>query len=276
MKLPHLNQLLAAAIVLVGVVVSMQLGAYWRQSELRHQLRERQIGAEIFEGAYVTGEVAGVNTDPLPVINPDPTPPAVLPAQPPVAPVRTQPVRQTVVDRFPFIVPTTGVAGHQAGTFEGHLYEMTHRGIDIWTTTRNGGALPTHKGNPVYAACNGKVVSFVPENGGITILCDEIPATYKVPKHTGVYTHYSHLGNAITKQQHHGLKRGQRVAQGQFLGYQGDLSSYFPEMRNVHLHFSVFTGISEVDPNGGALNPCLYIGGNCQRQGESFTALSNR
>jgi hypothetical protein len=42
---------------------------------------------------------------------------------------------------------------------------------------------------------------------------------------------------------------------------------FTPGMRNVHLHFSVFTGTRERD---GSQNPCKYIGGSCQEAGAFF------
>lgn len=179
--------------------------------------------------------------------------------------------KPVVVPKYPFATPTTGTLGHSAGSFGGKLYDMIHRGVDIWTTTSNHGAIPSHKGNPVHAACSGKVTNIFAPNGAIVILCDPISDNFDVPKKQGVYTYYGHMGHAETKQLYIEVKRNQRVEKGQLLGYQGDLSSYFPQMRNVHLHFSVFTGISEIDKNGGALNPCLYIGGNCNVAGSKFS-----
>lgn len=181
-----------------------------------------------------------------------------------------QPANSTNSRRYPFIVPSTGVAASIYGTFDNVIYGMDHLGIDIWTSSANGGRIASHKGNPVYAACSGRVVSFMPENGGVTIDCDPISGDYSVPERD-VFTHYAHLGNGVTKETYFEVSRGQRVDIGDLLGYQGDLSSFFPNMRNVHLHFSVFTGVSEADPNGGAINPCLYIGGSCVTQGETFT-----
>ena len=75
------------------------------------------------------------------------------------------------------------------------------------------------------------------------------------------------MANAITKEQYIYLKVGQNVRKGQFIGYQGDLSMFTPGMRNVHLHFSVFTGARERD---GSQNPCNYIGGVCNEAGVFF------
>ena len=169
-------------------------------------------------------------------------------------------------DRYPFVSPTSGYLGNPAGGFMGQLYDMTHYGVDIWTTLENGGKIENHRGNPVVSACSGVVGSMTPANGGVSIDCDPIPKSFNVPEYD-VITHYAHLGHAVTKELYIEVKTGQRVTKGQLIGYQGDISSFFPEMRNVHLHFSVFTGYGESDPNGGAIDPCLYIGGNCTLAG---------
>lgn len=170
---------------------------------------------------------------------------------------------------YPFIVPSSGILGSIHGIYDGEIYGTHHLGVDIWTSTANGGQQPDHKGNEVVAACDGKVVTIRPENGAITIDCDEIPAEYDVPEHN-VYTYYGHMAHAETKEEYRVVEKGQRVTKGQLIGYQGDLSSFFPQTRNVHLHFSVFTGKGETDPDGGAINPCLYIGGECQQEGSVF------
>ena len=170
---------------------------------------------------------------------------------------------------YPFQVPTNGYIGSFAGNYGGNMHGMRHLGVDMWTTLENNGQISTHKGNPVFSACSGQVDTIAAENGGVTIKCDEISAIFNVPDRN-VYTHYSHLGNAITKDLYISVHPGQKVTKGQFIGYQGDLSSYFPEMRNVHLHFSVFGGLSETDKSKGAYNPCLYIGGDCMTRGAKF------
>lgn len=168
---------------------------------------------------------------------------------------------------FPFAVPSTGYLGHIAGSYGGTMNGDEHLGVDIWTSIHSGGAISTHKGNPVYSACDGVVDNFQLENGAVTILCDPIPDYYNVPAHEGVRTYYGHMGNAITQELYIYVKHGQRVQRGEFIGYQGDLSSFTPNMRNVHLHFSVFTGLRE---KGGAKDPCMYIGGDCKAVGRFF------
>lgn len=174
------------------------------------------------------------------------------------------------IREYPFSTPTKGILAKYAGTFGGNMNGYRHLGIDLWTTTKNNGMLPDHKGNPVYAACSGIVDNIDKSNGAVTINCDQIPNSFKVPEHK-VYTHYAHLGNADTGELFINVHGSQRVKEGDILGYQGDLSSYFPDMRNVHLHFSIFTGLSETDKSGGALNPCLYIGGDCTEPGMIFS-----
>lgn len=171
---------------------------------------------------------------------------------------------------YPFKVPSEGTIGSYSGTFGGLMYGKRHWAIDIWTTTNNSGALPSHKGNPVYAACSGKVVRIFPDNAALIIQCNDISSKYDVPKHSGVFTYYGHLGNKSTKKLFITVGNQQRVKKGQLIGYQGDLSSFYPDMSNVHLHFSIFTGNSESDNQGGSVNPCLYIGGDCARAGSEF------
>jgi|GEM_PF-5893108 len=172
---------------------------------------------------------------------------------------------------FPFAVPSDGVVGTFNGTFGGNMYGMRHLGIDLWTSSENGGVISGHKGNPVHSACEGRVSNIDANNAAVTIICDKIDKDkYHLPAYENVYTHYAHMGNRETGALFVEVRRGQRVTKGQHIGYQGDISSYFPDMRNVHLHFSVFTGLSETDKGGGALNPCLYIGGDCMRAGEIF------
>jgi murein DD-endopeptidase MepM/ murein hydrolase activator NlpD len=167
---------------------------------------------------------------------------------------------------YPFAIPSTGTVGSQVSTYLDENNGYYHYGVDFWTITSNGGAINTHRGNPVFSACDGVVESFQTGNGGVTIRCDLIPSFYNVPAHK-VFTYYGHMANAVTKEQFIYVKIGQRVRKGQFIGYQGDLSMFTPDMRNVHLHFSVFSGFKEAD---GTQDPCKYIGGNCQKVGEFF------
>ncbi|MBD3362457.1 peptidoglycan DD-metalloendopeptidase family protein [Candidatus Dojkabacteria bacterium] len=171
--------------------------------------------------------------------------------------------------RYPFDVPTKGIVGSFAGTFGGNMYGMRHLGIDVWTTIENNGRTENNSGNPVYAACSGVVDNSDRLNGAITIKCDPIPSNYNVPDHN-VDTYYAHMGNGVSKNLYIQATPGRRVQKGQLIGYQGNISKFFPNMRNVHLHFSVFGGLSEVDSKKGAYNPCLYIGGDCRTRGARF------
>ena len=173
----------------------------------------------------------------------------------------------TTNSSFPFSIPSTGTVGSQVSTYDSVFNGYVHKGVDMWTSLQNGGAINTHQGNPVYSACSGTVESFQPDNGGVTIRCDLIPSTFDVPARK-VYTYYGHMGNAITKENYIYIKIGERVKKGQFIGYQGDLSQFTPNMRNVHLHFSIFSGTREGE---GSQDPCLYIGGECKDVGYFFT-----
>lgn len=172
--------------------------------------------------------------------------------------------------QYPFNAPSKGIIGSHSGTFGGLMYGERHWAVDIWTSATDSGQIASHKGNPVYSACNGKVVRIFPDNAAVIIQCNDISSRYDVPKHTGVFTYYGHLGNRATKALFITVGNQQRVKKGQHIGYQGDLSSFYPNMSNVHVHFSIFTGNSESDNQGGSLNPCLYIGGDCSRAGGEF------
>lgn len=169
---------------------------------------------------------------------------------------------------FPFAVPSTGTVGSKQSTYLDENKGFYHYGVDFWTSTSNGGAISTNRGNPVYSACSGVVESFQVGNGGVTIKCDMIAKSFNVPAYK-VYTYYGHMANGVTNEQYIYVKIGQRVHKGQFIGYQGDLSMFTPGMRNVHLHFSVFTGFKEMD---GTQDPCKYIGGSCTTVGQFFAS----
>jgi len=171
----------------------------------------------------------------------------------------------------PWQVPTNGTVGTFNGTFGGNMYGTRHLGVDIWTSTSNSGAISSHKGNDVFAACSGQVTNIDSQNGAVTIACDPISkGKYNLPYYSNVKTYYGHMGNAVTKKLYIIVKRGQRVNAGQQIGSQGDLSKFMPEMRNVHLHFSVYAGGSEGDKKAGPVDPCLYIGSECTKQGVEF------
>jgi|GEM_PF-5438503 len=180
--------------------------------------------------------------------------------------------------KFPMVVPTSGEIVTFGGSYAGNMKGIQHFGIDIWSKRENNGMFANHRGNPVYAACSGRVVKVIPENGQVLIECDNISRDYFLPDYDDVITEYGHMGNGVTKELFFDLKVGQRVNRGEQIGTQGDLSSYFPEMRNVHLHFSIYKGKVTYPWNkngGGPYNPCVYIGGNCGMVGQKFKALDN-
>lgn len=185
-------------------------------------------------------------------------------------------VPSQLLQEYPFAIPSSGEIVTFAGMYGGNMYSYQHWGVDIWTTRENNGLIPGYRGNPVYSACDGKVTKMHPGNGAVTILCDNIPRDkgYSVPSYDEVFTYYGHMGHADTKEQFISVSQGQRVKKGQQIGSQGNLSDVFPNMRNVHLHFTIYSG--KYNPpwtrSGGPYNPCIYIGGNCGQLGERFTA----
>lgn len=175
--------------------------------------------------------------------------------------------------RYPFAVPTSGIIATFAGTYGGNMMGLEHWGVDIWTTLENNGHIANHRGNPVYSVCDGVVTKLHPGNGAFTMLCDDISDKYFLPAHNDVKVYYGHMGNRISKELFFDVRRGQRLKKGQKIGYQGDLSDVFPEMRNVHLHISIWSGQYEpLAKTGGPHNPCLYFGGDCSTPGSMFKA----
>lgn len=170
---------------------------------------------------------------------------------------------------YPFQIPTNGFIGSYVGGYGTNMQGMRHLGVDIWTSTKNGGKVIGGIGNPVYSACDGFVENIEPKNAAVIVKCNKIPKEYDVPEYD-VYTYYGHMGDASTKNLFIEVKKGDNVKKGQYIGFQGNLSSFFPEMENTHLHFSIFAGYAETDPQKGALNPCLYIGGDCSKKGYEF------
>jgi len=185
----------------------------------------------------------------------------------------SQSIQIVQTSSYPFSVPTNGNVGTFAGTWGGNMYGKTHYGVDIWTTLSNDGMVAGDKGNPVYSACDGKVTRISPAEGAVTVLCNSIPHTYLLPAYDGVFTYYGHMASGVTKQLYIVINEQQTVTKSQLLGYQGDLSVETPQMRNVHLHFAVYSGQYLVSAGvGGPYNPCIYIGGDCTKPGSKFQA----
>lgn len=169
---------------------------------------------------------------------------------------------------YPMSVPTSGIAGHKNFLY---LPEI-HPGIDIWTHA-DGKPLENEKyGNKVVSACTGRVSHYKEPNEEIEITCDKLPDIYKafVPS-LNVKILYSHLGNGETGESYHNLKVGQRLQKGEFVGYQGDKSSFAPENKVVHLHFGVYDLASKTSPPP-PLDPMYYIGVNTHTVGQTFTS----
>lgn len=171
----------------------------------------------------------------------------------------------------PFIVPSDGIAGHRNFVYVPPM----HGGIDIWTNKQGTGVDgKSSKGYPVYAACGGKVTRVYKPNQEIEIVCDPIDPEYAdtVPS-LKVKTLYAHMGDAVNKEQYHQLKVGQRVEQGELIGYQGNVSSITPVNRVTHLHFGVYDLTKGGVPP--TLNPETYIGVPCTIEGQKFVAGIN-
>lgn len=166
----------------------------------------------------------------------------------------------------PLLVPTNGVAG-----LEDFLYlPETHPGIDIWSNANGTGIDGKKHGYPVFAACSGIVSHYKPANEEIEIICNPLSEVYKdtVPS-LNIKILYSHLGDGESLQSFHNLKVGQRLSAGDFVGYQGNKSSFVPENRVVHLHFGVYdlsVGKSPPPP----LDPMPYVGISTHRTGEPY------
>jgi len=168
----------------------------------------------------------------------------------------------------PLLVPSSGIAGHKD-----FLYiPGSHEGIDIWTSNNGWGKDGDRfKGNPVYAACSGIVVRVYKPNEEIEIVCDPIDIAYKdiVPS-LQVKILYSHMGHPLTHEAFHKFYIGKRVTRGEYVGNQGNVSSFAPQNRIVHLHFGVYDmSVGGIPP---ALNPDAYIGVPTNIVGQFFVA----
>jgi len=127
---------------------------------------------------------------------------------------------------IPNIWPVKGGIGHismgfgqNENPFTGQWY--IHKGVDISTY---------RQGDPVLATADGQVVTVDYEIGGF--------GNYVIIKHKhGFYTRYAHL-------QSFRVQKGQKVQQGQIIGYIGNTGL----STGPHLHYEVHIGSDVVDP----------------------------
>lgn len=173
--------------------------------------------------------------------------------------------------KAPMIVPTNGIVGHKD-----FLYlPDKHPGIDIWTNLKGTGLDGRAFGYPVYSACTGRVSSYKPSNEEVEIVCDPLPDYYsKYVPSLKVKILYSHLGDGSTGESFHELKMGQKLKKGEFIGYQGNKSSFVPENRVVHLHFGVYDLSAKKSP-APPLDPMYYVGVDTHTVGQLFSIDKN-
>jgi hypothetical protein len=175
-----------------------------------------------------------------------------------------KPVNITTSNSAPLLIPTNGIAANQK-----FLYDpVIHPGVDIWTNVNGKGSYTASKGNEVYSACTGVVSHIFYPNQEIEITCEKLPDFYKdtVPS-LNIKILYSHMGDGATKEQYHNLHVGQKLQKGEFVGYQGNISSFVPENRVVHLHFGVYD-LRTRKP----IDPSSYIGISATTLGIVFKA----
>ena len=137
-------------------------------------------------------------------------------------------------------MPVAGIEpGDLIDTFEAARSEgRTHDAIDILAP----------RGTPVRAAVSGEVVRlFTSDKGGLTI--------YQLGSDRRTVYYYAHLDSYAP-----GLKAGQRVRRGQFLGGVGDTGNAAPG--NTHLHFAIWRTADPADFwDGTPVNPYPLLGG---------------
>jgi murein DD-endopeptidase MepM/ murein hydrolase activator NlpD len=148
-------------------------------------------------------------------------------AQAPLQEIESLVDRQSsLLTEIPNIWPIKGRIGHisqmfgeNPNPFSGENY--VHRGIDLSTY---------RQGDPVVATADGQVVSVNYDAGGF--------GNFIVIRHKhGFYTRYAHLLNF-------NVKTGQRVEQGDVIGYIGNTG----RSTGPHLHYEVHIGSDIVDP----------------------------
>ena len=148
------------------------------------------------------------------------------------------------VARADLIVPVKGVGRDQL--------------TDTWHQAREDGArvheaidIPAAGGTPVLAAQAGTVEKlFVSARGGNTVYI-------RVPPGDWIH-YYAHLASYAP-----GLRAGQRVAQGEAIGFVGDTGN--AGAGNTHLHFAVqHMARGETWYQGMAVNPYPMLAGKAQ------------
>ncbi len=134
--------------------------------------------------------------------------------------------QNTLLTDIPSMWPIKGGIGHismffgqNENPFTGQWY--IHKGIDLSTY---------RQGDPVIATADGQVVTVDYDIGGF--------GNYIIIKHKhGFYTRYAHL-------QSFRVQKGQKVQQGQVIGYIGNTGL----STGPHLHYEVHIGSDVVDP----------------------------
>jgi murein DD-endopeptidase MepM/ murein hydrolase activator NlpD len=134
--------------------------------------------------------------------------------------------QSALLTEIPSIWPIKGGIGHismyfgqNESPFTGQYY--IHKGIDLSTY---------RQGDPVVATADGQVVTIDFDKDGF--------GNYIIIKHKhGYYTRYAHL-------QYAKAKAGQRVQQGETIGYIGNTGL----STGPHLHYEVHIGSDVVDP----------------------------
>jgi len=134
--------------------------------------------------------------------------------------------QSSLLTDIPSLWPIKGGIGHismffgqNENPFTGQWY--IHKGIDISTY---------RQGDPVLATADGQVVTVDYDIGGF--------GNYVIIKHKhGFYTRYAHL-------QSFRVQKGQKVQQGQAIGYIGNTGL----STGPHLHYEVHIGSDVVDP----------------------------